>query len=440
MGEKLLVIQVAGLGHDLLTKQAGGTAWAGLHWQPAESVFPALTCPVQASFRTAAPPSEHGMVFNGTWSRALRRPQFWEQSAAYVQGPRIWDGFRAAGGRVGLLFWQQSLGEAASDLLSPAPIHKHHGGMIEDVYSRPPGLYAELCRRVGRRFKLRSYWGPLASAASSRWIAAATAELMRLPDISPDLLLTYLPHLDYALLRHGPSSPQAARAFAELGGLLEPLLQAAEASGYEVLVFGDYAFADVTRPVFPNRLLREMGLLDVRDIGGRLYPDFTYSRAFAVVDHEIAHVYLPQGPDRPEQTDPSDLSDLVEAFRGMDGVGEVLTYEGLAAAGLAHPNTGDLVLVAADGAWFAYPWWHERREQPDYASHVDIHQKPGFDPCELFFGWPPPGVSTNPARVRGSHGRVGPARRVAWAATGGLEPEGDSLLGLAKAVQRRLGV
>ncbi|HCN09388.1 MAG TPA: alkaline phosphatase family protein, partial [Lentisphaeria bacterium] len=70
-----------------------------------------------------------------------------------------------------------------------------------------------------------------------------------------------------------------------------------------------------------------------------------------------------------------------------------------------HPRAGELVLVAAPGAWFAYPWWREKRQAPDYATHVDIHNKPGYDPCELFFG-PFLGTSQNHARIRGSHGRI----------------------------------
>ncbi len=451
MPTRLLIVQVAGLGYDFFTRHNGGEEWEGLRFRPAASVFPALTCPVQASFRTAAPPSSHGMVFNGVWSRELRRPLFWEQSSALVQGPRIWQGpfgVPPSGGlqegtgegkdrlkaglhtqskRVGLLFWQQSLGEDVDVLLSPAPIHKHHGGMIEDVYSRPPSLYGELVRRVGKAFKLMSYWGPLASAKSSQWIAAATAELMAMGDLAPDLLLTYLPHLDYALLRGGPAAKKTPGVFFDLIQLLGTLRDAARRNGYEMVASGDYAFADVTTPVFPNCLLRERGLMATRSVRGALYPDFHYSRAFAVVDHEVAHVYI---------RDPADVPAVADAFRQMDGVDEVLVGEALAAAGIGHPNSGEVVLVAAEGCWFAYPWWAERREQPDYATHVDIHSKPGFDPCELFFGWPPPfAISTDAARVKGSHGRVGKGREVAWAATFDIGAAPSDLIGLAKAVQ-----
>jgi len=297
------------------------------------------------------------------------------------------------------------------------------------VYSRPAGLYPELCRRLGRRFKLMSYWGPLASAKSSRWIAAATAEVMRM-DLAPDLLLTYLPHLDYALLRHGPSSPKIKEETSEIYKLLADLAAAAGASGYDILVFGDYAFADVARPVYPNRALRDAGLMAARDVRGHLYPDFHTSRAFAVVDHEVAHVYVRH---------PSDVLAVADCLRQVDGVAEVYTGEALTSLGIAHANCGDAVVVADEGAWLAYPWWTDKQQQPDYATHVDIHQKPGFDPCELFFGWPPPfAVSTDATKVRGSHGRIGPGRQIAWAASCDLAPEADSLLALAAAVKRRL--
>ncbi|MFP4055775.1 MAG: alkaline phosphatase family protein [Candidatus Brocadiia bacterium] len=423
MAPRVLVVQVAGLGYDFLVERGGGPRWCGLRFRSAESVFPALTCPVQGSFRTASPPETQGMVFNGVWLRELRRPAFWEQSSALVEGPRLWERLRREGRTAGLLFWQQSLGEEVDVLLSPWPIHKHHGGLIDEVYSRPQGLYAELCRRLGKRFKLSSYWGPLASARSSQWIAAATAEVMRMPDVAPDLLLTYLPHLDYALLRHGPSSGKALEALSHLESLLGELLEAARQNGYAPVIFGDYAFADAHAPVYPNRALLDAGLFAVRDVRGRLYPDLHASRAFAVADHEVAHVYV---------REPSDRDAAGSALAALDGVAEVVAEGDL----VAHPRAGDLVLVAQPGAWFAYPWWREKARRPDYATHVDIHNKPGFDPCELFFGWPPPfATSTDATRVAGSHGRVGPGREVAWAATVGLDAEPDSLIALAQAVQ-----
>jgi predicted AlkP superfamily pyrophosphatase or phosphodiesterase len=424
---KWLVVQVAGLGHDLATTHPVFAA-LGLDFHALESVFPALTCTAQATFRTAAPVAAHGMTANGGFHRHLRKVLFWEQASALVAGPRLWEAYRAAGHRVALLFWQQSLGESVDLILSPAPIHKHGGGLIDAVYSKPHNLYDRLRDRVGQPFRLHRYWGPLASPAASDWIADATCALLADPELAPDLCFTYLPALDYDLQRYGPRDPRSDGAVAAVVRELAQVTDAAARHGYECLVFGDYAIGPVNRAVFPNQVLREAGLFITREVGGRLYPDLNASPAFALVDHEIAHVHVQS---------PSMLSAVERTLRAMSGVGDVLDRPAQKAAGIDHPNGGDLVLVALPGFWFAYPWWTAGREAPDYAGHVDIHNKPGYDPCELFFGWPPGTVSRNPARLRGSHGRGGADRQTAWAATADLGCPAD-LIQLAAALRTRL--
>lgn len=330
-----------------------------------------------------------------------------------------------------MLFWQQSLGEEVDVILSPAPVHKHGGGIVEDVYSRPECFYNELVKRTGQRFRLSSYWGPFASIKSSEWITAATAEIMSMKDIAPDLLLTYLPHLDYTLQKYGCEAGESKKAFRELMRMLERLVDEAAANGYEVVIFGDYAIGDVNRVVFPNKSLIQKGLLKLRPVGKRLYPDYYYSRAFAVADHEIAHVYV-----RDKET----TEKAIELFNGLDGIHEVLTAGGLEEKGLSHPNTGDIVLVAAHGAWFAYPWWDKGSEAPDYAAHVDIHNKPGYDPCELFLGWHPFIVSADTNKVKGSHGRTGPGREIALAASFKLDNPPHGLPQLSSTIKHFLEV
>jgi len=418
--KRLLVIDAAAL--------SAAPPGVDLTFHTAETVFPALTCPVQASFRTASTPARHGMIANGLYFRDLRKVCFWEQSARLVAGPRIWDGLRRRGGKVAVLFWQQSLGEDADAILSPAPIHKHHGGMIEGCYSKPAGLYERLCRAVGRAFKLRHYWGPLASAKSGQWIAEATAALLRGPD-APHLCLTYLPTLDYALQRKDPAGPEAQKALSALAGQMRLLLDAAGELGYEVVVFGDYAIGPVAGATYPNRALAEAGLLRMRPVAGMLYPDFHASGAFAMVDHQIAHIFAASEGDR--QAAAGVLSQLA-------GIEEVMDRPAQRARGIDHPDAGELVLLAEKGTWFAYPWWTHRAQAPDYAGHVDIHNKPGYDPCELFFGWPPGTVSGDPRRVRGSHGRAGAEGKVAWATTIDLPREPASIIELAEATRQWL--
>ncbi len=424
--KKLLVIQVAALGYRLL-EENGKLVWEDMEFRPAASVLPAVTCSVQASFRTATQPGRHGMVANGLFFRQLGRTAFWEQSSRLVEGPRIWEQFRAAGGKVGMMFWQQSMGEDVDLLLTPAPIHKHHGGMIQDCCCRPAGLYKKLCDAVGSSFRLRHYWGPLASAKAGDWIAAATEAVLRDRETAPHLLLTYLPSLDYDLQRFGPHHEKSRASLSQTLQQLARMKAAARDEGYDVLIFGDYAIDDVSEAVFPNVALLEAGLMTARDVRGMLYADLHASRAFAVVDHQVANVYV---------RDVSDVRKVRQTLEQLDGVAEVLDRSEQTARGLGHANSGELLLLAGPDCWLAYPWWRENRRRPDYATHVDIHAKPGYDPCELFFGWPPPSVSMNVEKIRGSHGLNGPGREAAWATT--LPADACTIVELAEAVKRYL--
>lgn len=399
--KKLVVISSAGLGSAFAADQ-GVQSIAGLRLRAMKGAFPAVTCTAQAGFRTGTVPAEHGMVANGLFDKRFCQVRFWEQAASQVEGERIWSRFRQAGGRVGILFWQQSMGESVDMYLSPAPIHTHAGKMIMDCACEPAGLYAEL-RQVLGAFPLHRYWGPLASASVGDWIAKATVKVMSRPD-APDLLLVYLPTMDYDLQRYGPESPQAEKAVNRFLHQATSILEAAPTHGYQRLLFGDYAITAVKGDaIFPNRVLAETGSLKTRRVRNMLYPDFANSTAFAVVDHEVAHVHL---------NDPSAASEVQRSLSGIEGVESVLSHEAMQKRGVAHEAAGDLLMIAKSGRWFAYPWWSNRREAPDYATHIDIHRKPGFDPCEMFFSLWPPGVSQKTARIRGTHGRAG--RDVAW--------------------------
>jgi predicted AlkP superfamily pyrophosphatase or phosphodiesterase len=415
VSKKLLVVDVAALGWNI------GSAFDG--FARAASVFPALTSVAQATFRTGALPTSHGLVGNGFLFRDLRKVLFWEQAASLVEGARIWDAFRARGRTVGMMFWQQSMGEAVDLVVTPAPIHKHSGGMIQACYTQPATLEQQLIEAIGRPFNLMNYWGPLANRKSTDWIVDAVCAVMAMPKIAPDLLLTYLPHLDYDLQRYGPHGRPAETASDTLRGYIERIQAACAEHGYEWIFFGDYAIEPVTHgAVFPNHALRDAGLFHVRDIRSMAYSDFFTSPAFAVVDHQIAHVYC---------RDASSAKAAADVLRALPGVREVLDRTAQATRGIAHPLSGELVAVAEAVAWFAYPWF-DRKSAPDYASHVDIHNKPGYDPCELFFGWPPLSVSFNTAKIRGSHGNIGAGYETAWSTSLAARPESPTMAELAQ--------
>ena len=425
--KKVLIIQVAGLGYDFV-RGCGAAELGGHPVCPMTPVFPAVTCTAQASLRTGLPPAQHGMVANGFLDVTLRKPIFWEQSARLVDGERFWETFRSGGGTVGMAFFQQSLGEAVDFVVSPAPIHTHGGGMIMGCHSQPPGFQQRLARHVRRPFRLHQYWGPLASVKSSEWIADAIAGFLSEPD-APHVLMTYLPGLDYDLQRFGPDHPKGKAAFRMVQGELSRLATAATANGYETVIFGDYAITPVTHgAVFPNQALRKAGLFSVRDVRRMRYPDFYTSKAYVLPDHQVAMVYC---------FDPAAKADVLNVLKALPGVDRVLDQEAQAAAGVAHSRTGDFLLVAKPGAWFAYPWWTDAREAPDYAAHVDIHNKPGFDPCELFFARNPFHVSTDTTRVRGTHGRADAGCATAFASS--LPFHADTLPALALALKTWLG-
>ncbi|MCF7854897.1 MAG: alkaline phosphatase family protein [Candidatus Pacebacteria bacterium] len=420
---RIVVISVAALSHSLTEEHAALTEQLPLAFKPLQPVFPAVTCTAQATMRTGTGPERHGMICNGLFERRLCTTEFWNQSAHLVSGPRIWDDFRRAGGTVGTLFWQQSLGDAVDLVLSPAPIHKHSGGMIQDCYSQPAELYAELCTRLGRRFNLAHYWGPLASFKATRWIVQATKAVMA-SSHAPDLLLTYLPHLDYVLQRRGPDDRRSVgKAYEHVVAALRELIAAAHRKKYDVIIAGDYGITPARRVAFPNKRLRDAGFFRVRKVDRRVYPDLFASTAFCLVDHQVAHVYV---------RDKGQIDDVRQCLEDCDGVADVLDHHAV-----DHPNSGELILVAAPGAWFAYSWWSDAERPPDYAEHVDIHNKIGFDPCELFFGrLLPPGISLNAAKIRGTHGRADTP--VAMATDIELPPDTKTCLALSLALKQKL--
>ncbi|ARQ68549.1 alkaline phosphatase family protein [Streptomyces marincola] len=419
MTRPLVVLDVVGLTPALLDHlpRLAALARAGSR-APLGTVLPAVTCSAQATFLTGAPPAEHGIVGNGWYFRGVGDVLLWRQHNALVGGEKIWDAARRArpGYTVANVCWWYAMGADTDFTVTPRPIYHADGRKDPDCYTRPPGLHDELVRRYGP-FPLFQYWGPTASIASSRWIAAAARHIMRTEQ--PDLTLVYLPHLDYDLQRHGPDSPQARAAAGELDAELGPLLDAARERDAIVVVLSEYGITPVSRHVDINRALRRAGLLDVYTQAGMEYLDPWVSRAFAVADHQVAHVYV----RRPEDTERAR-----EVVAGLPGVAEVLDEEGKKRHGLDHERAGELVAVAEPDAWFTYYYWLDDARAPDWAATVDIHRKPGYDPAELFFDpedtfakaraaaalvrkkaglrYRMNVVPLDPSCVRGSHGRL----------------------------------
>jgi predicted AlkP superfamily pyrophosphatase or phosphodiesterase len=271
------------------------------------------------------------------------------------------------------LFWWYAMGSTADIAVTPRPVYFADGAKAPGIYTRPAALGADLAKHLGE-FPLFEFWGPRAGLPASSWIARAARRVFDAE--RPELLLVYLPHLDYDLQRFGPDGPEARAAAAAIDTVAGDLCDHLRDAGAKVVVLSEYGITPVSRPVHINRKLREAGLLEVAwNPAGELLDTFA-SRAFAVADHQIAHIYV---------NDRRDLERARVAVAALPGVADVLDDDGKRAAGLDHPRAGDLVALAAPDAWFTYYYWLDDARAPDFAPTVEIHRKPGYDPAELFF-------------------------------------------------------
>jgi predicted AlkP superfamily pyrophosphatase or phosphodiesterase len=255
--------------------------------------------------------------------------------------------------------------------VTPRPMYPADGRKLPDVYTAPGNLRDELQSKLGT-FPLFSFWGPKAAIESTRWIGESAKYVEQ--KFSPTLSLVYLPHLDYNLQRVGPSDPAAAADVHQIDVVCGDLIRFYEARGVQVVILSEYGLCDVTTPVPINRVLRQQGLVTVREELGLEVLDPGASAAFAVADHQVAHVYV---------NDPARLHQVRALLEKTPGVELVLDAEGKAAHKVDHARAGDLIAIAEPKAWFTYYYWLDDRRAPDFARTVDIHRKPGYDPVEL---------------------------------------------------------
>nr|WP_297460311.1 nucleotide pyrophosphatase/phosphodiesterase family protein [uncultured Halomonas sp.] len=418
-----LVILVVGLTPRMIGQHtpnlASLSARGGM--RPLNTVTPAVTCTVQSTLLTGLPPAEHGAVANGWYFRDLSEVWLWRQSNRLVAGEKIWEAGKARDPSFtcAKMFWWYNMYSSADWSATPRPMYPADGRKIPDHYTYPAELHDELDAKFGQ-FPLFTFWGPVADIASSRWIAKSTLHVMETRD--PTLTLTYLPHLDYNLQRLGPdlSHPRIQQDLEEIDALCGELIDAAESEGRRVIVVSEYGITPTTDAIHINRALREAGLIAVRIEQGREQLDPGASKAFAVADHQIAHVYV---------QDPALISQVKTLLEDLDGIEAVWDDAGIQANGLAHANSGELVAVAEPDRWFSYYYWLDDERAPDYARTVDIHRKPGYDPVELFFDpalkWPKAAAGWRVGKrklgmrqlldvislkdtplVKGSHGRI----------------------------------
>jgi predicted AlkP superfamily pyrophosphatase or phosphodiesterase len=413
---RTVVIDVVGLSGGLLgehTPNLSALAKRGAVRQLG-TVLPAVTCSVQSTFLTGVMPSMHGVVGNGWYHRDLAEVLFWKQSNHLVAGEKLWDAMKRKDpdATSAMLFWWFNMYSSVDVSVTPRPIYWADGLKVADFYTHPKPLHGVLRERLGD-FPLFDFWGPRAGIKSSEWIARCARHVY--DTRKPTLTLVYLPHLDYDLQRLGPDHPGIPAQLRAVDAVAGELIAHVEKDGARVVVLSEYGITPVTGAVHLNRTLREAGLLEVREELGLEKLDAGASEAFAVVDHQVAHVYV----KRRER-----VEEVAKLVAGLDGVAEVLDAAGKKTAGLDHARAGDLVAVSRADRWFTYYYWLDDAKAPEYARTVDIHRKPGYDPVELFTDSSPAKVAwvllkkkaglrylmdvipLDASLVKGSHGRL----------------------------------
>jgi len=373
-----LVILAVGLTPSLIgphTPRIARLAGSGA-MRPLKTVLPAVTCTAQSTLLTGLMPSGHGAVANGWYFRDLSEVWLWRQSNRLIGGEKIWEAGRRRDPdfTCAKMFWWYNMYSSADWSATPRPIYCADGRKIPDHYTFPAELHDELDDKLGQ-FPLFKFWGPATDISSSQWIADSTRHVMETRN--PTLTLTYLPHLDYDLQRYGPdlAHPDVQKSLVEIDAVVGELVDAAEKDGRSVVIVSEYGITPVDDAIHINRALREAGLLAVREELGREQLDAGASRAFAVSDHQVAHVYV-------RETD--DIAPVKALIEGLDGVETVLDAEGIQANGLDHERSGELIAVSQANRWFSYYFWLDDDRAPDFARTVEIHRKAGYDPVELF--------------------------------------------------------
>ncbi len=373
---RVAVINVVGLSKSLLGPNMPGlTSFAEKHGiQSHPPAFPAVTCTAQSSIVTGTSAAGHGAVANGWYDRENAEVRFWKQSNAIVRGEKLWDTLRREipGFTCAKLFWWYNMHANVDFSITPRPLYPADGRKVFDIHTQPMEMRDPLKHDLGP-FPFSAFWGPAAGIASSEWIAASAKWVEQ--KHSPTLSLVYLPHLDYPLQRDGPQAANIPAECRKIDSVATELIAFYESCGIRVLVLSEYGISPVSRPVHLNRLFRKKGWIQVKDELGLETLDCGASRAFAIADHQVAHIYV---------NDPSIRDEVLKLLTSTVGVDEVRDTKEIWGDSVGAERGGDFIAVAAPDAWFTYYFWNDDALAPDYARTIDIHRKPGYDPCELF--------------------------------------------------------
>ena len=376
MEKKLAVLNIVGLTQSLIGKETPHLkAFFEKNWKAyLQEQFPAVTCTSQACMLTGVSPKHHGIVGNGWYFKELAEVGFWKQNNALIESPKIWEMLKAVDPNFtcAQLFWWYNMYAKVDYSITPRPHYPADGRKVFDIYTTPTSLRDEITNQCGN-FPFFNFWGPKAGIESSEWIARSAKYIFK--EHQPNLNLVYLPHLDYSLQKFGPEHPNVKIELQKIDQIVGNLIDYYTKNKVGVMIVSEYGITPVTEVIYPNRILRKYNLLKVQKSLSWELLDCGASEAFAVSDHQISHIYV---------KDQNRIPEIVEIFKQEKGHQQILVGDEIRKEGLDHTRSGEIILMARPNTWYSYYYWLDDQFAPDFARCVDIHRKPGYDPCELF--------------------------------------------------------
>ena len=375
--KKLLVLNVVGLTRELITKETSPFLYSFL--KNAQQSYlnppiPAVTCTSQTEILTGKSANEHGIVANGWYFKERSEVKLWQQSNHLVKRKKIWDELKEINPKFSVtnMFWWYNMYSTADYSVTPRPIYRADGAKYPDTYTQPEEFNDYLKKKLGT-FPLFNFWGPKTNIKSSQWIANATVEAIE--HYKSNLVFCYLPHLDYNLQRWGTKNKRILKDMLEIDEVVKNLVSEARKKGYNTIILSEYGIQDVDTPIHINKILREHHYLATKIECGEEHFDAGASEAFAVADHQLAHIYVKNHDN---------IKKIIQLLQKNKNIEEILTRDESKKYNLNHERSGDIICLAKKNSWFTYYYWLDEKKAPDYAKTVDIHRKPGYDPVELF--------------------------------------------------------
>ena len=327
--------------------------WMAAHGAQAErmeSSFPSVTWPTHTSLVTGVQPGRHGVLANAFYDRTQNKkvplipdPLFDKEEIVLV--PTIYDVAKAAGLRTAGVNWPAS--RAA----------KHLDWQVNDVgdqaaYEKAatPSLLAEL-RALGIPYEKQGEWAKAGNVdkAPRDWMYTRIAQHV-LTRHRPNVLVIHYVTVDSFAHNHGGRSPEVRWAANDTDNRIRELIETVKTAGLAdrttFFVTADHGFADYSKNINLNVLLRDKGLLKTAGnttVEGKVH---------FLAEGGAGMLYIGDAANRD-----AIIAELLPALKAVEGIEAVVGPADFAKIGHVTPDQNprepDIFVAAKEGYNFA---------------------------------------------------------------------------------------